>query len=35
MKSLLAPALAGLLFLVSTAAAPAQSRLVFDVTTKW
>ncbi len=33
MNSLLAPALAGLLFLVSTAAAPAQSRLVFDVTT--
>ena len=33
MKSLLAPVLAGLLFLASGSVAPAQSRLVFDVTT--
>ena len=33
MKFMLAPALAGLLFLTSGAAAPAQSRLVFDDTT--
>ena len=33
MKFLLAPALAGLLFLVSGAPAPAQSRLIFDDTT--
>lgn len=33
MKSVLAPALAGLLFLMSGTAAPAQSRLVFDDTT--
>ena len=33
MKTVLAPALAGLLFLTSGAAAPAQSRLMFDATT--